>query len=72
MSTEPVAPTARVGALDEATWRTRARAHAERVDTFIRPHLERRDAQVKHPVHDFLFTYSVSYTHLTLPTIYSV
>jgi hypothetical protein len=57
VSTEPVAPTARVGALDETTWRTRARAHAERVDTFIRPHLERRDAQVKHPVHDFLFTY---------------
>ncbi|WP_134739377.1 3-methyladenine DNA glycosylase [Nocardioides sp. 503] len=43
--------------LDEATWRARAAAHAERVDAFVRPHLERRGASVKHPVHDFLFTY---------------
>ncbi|WP_193612353.1 3-methyladenine DNA glycosylase [Nocardioides lijunqiniae] len=43
--------------LDEATWRARAVAHAERVDAFVRPHLERRGASVKHPVHDFLFTY---------------
>lgn len=57
MSTEPVAPTARVGALAEATWRARALSHAQRVDAFVRPHLERRDARVKHPVHDFLFTY---------------
>ena len=46
--------------LDEATWRARATAHAERVDKLVRPHLERRDAHVKHPVHDFLFTY---YSH---------
>ncbi|MCW2853552.1 MAG: 3-methyladenine glycosylase, partial [Nocardioides sp.] len=43
--------------LDEATWRARAAAHAERVEAFVRPHLERRGASVKHPVHDFLFTY---------------
>jgi hypothetical protein len=43
--------------LDEATWTARAAAHAARVDTFIEPHLTRRAEQVKHPVHDFLFTY---------------
>ena len=43
--------------LDEATWRERAEAHAARVDALVAPHLERRDAHVKHPVHDFLFTY---------------
>lgn len=43
--------------LDEPTWRARAAAHAARVDALVAPHLERRGAQVKHPVHDFLFTY---------------
>ena len=43
--------------LDEATWRARAAAHAARVDAFVAPHLARRGAAVKHPVHDFLFTY---------------
>ena len=43
--------------LAEAAWRARAAAHAARVDAFVRPHLERRDTQVKHPVHDFLFIY---------------
>ena len=43
--------------LDELTWRARARAHARRVDPFIEPHLARRREGVKHPVHDFLFTY---------------
>jgi hypothetical protein len=43
--------------LDEPAWRARAAAHEARVDTFVRPHLERRGARVKHPVHDFLFTY---------------
>lgn len=43
--------------LDEPTWRARAAAHAERVDPFIEPHLARREARTKHPVHDFLFTY---------------
>ena len=43
--------------LDESTWRARAAAHAERVDAFVAPHLARRGAAVKHPVHDFLFSY---------------
>ena len=43
--------------LDETTWRARAAAHAARVDGFVSPHLARREAGVKHPVHDFLFTY---------------
>ncbi|KRF15778.1 hypothetical protein [Nocardioides sp. Soil796] len=43
--------------LDETTWRARANAHAERVDAYIEPHLARRGSSVKHPVHDFLFTY---------------
>ena len=32
-------------------------AHAARVDRYLAPHLERREAKVKHPVFDFLFTY---------------
>lgn len=43
--------------LERADWRARAEAHAARVDAFVRPHLERRETGVKHPVHDFLFTY---------------
>jgi hypothetical protein len=43
--------------LDEPTWRARAAAHADRVDQFVQPHLARRHDGVKHPVHDFLFTY---------------
>ncbi len=43
--------------LDEVTWRARAEAHAARVDAFVAPHLARRGSAVKHPVHDFLFTY---------------
>lgn len=50
-------PTVTTPLLDEATWRASAAAHAARVDAFTGPHLARRDAQVKHPVHDFLFTY---------------
>jgi hypothetical protein len=46
-----------VEVLDEPTWRARAAAHRARVDTFIEPHLARRRAGAKHPVHDFLFTY---------------
>jgi hypothetical protein len=38
-------------------WERRAAAHARRVDAYIEPHLERRRDRVKHPVHDFLFTY---------------
>jgi len=43
--------------LAEATWRSRAAAHEARVDAFVAPHLARRAERVKHPVHDFLFTY---------------
>ena len=46
--------------LDEPTWRGRAALHAARVDAFLEPHLARRGAGVRHPVHDFLFTY---YSH---------
>ncbi|WP_182526141.1 3-methyladenine DNA glycosylase [Nocardioides dongkuii] len=43
--------------LDAETWQACATAHAERVDAFVAPHLARRETGVKHPVHDFLFTY---------------
>ena len=43
--------------LPAAQWRALAEAHAARVDAFVEPHLARRADQVKHPVHDFLFTY---------------
>ncbi len=43
--------------LDASEWRPLAEAHAARVDAFVAPHLARRAEQVKHPVHDFLFTY---------------
>ncbi|MDQ4053674.1 MAG: 3-methyladenine DNA glycosylase [Actinomycetota bacterium] len=46
--------------LEEATWRARAEDHRARVDAFVSPHLARREAGLKHPVHDFLFTY---YSH---------
>jgi hypothetical protein len=38
-------------------WRAQADAHAARIDRYIGPHLARRQAHVKHPVFDFLFTY---------------
>ncbi|MDR7253507.1 hypothetical protein J2X46_002497 [Nocardioides sp. BE266] len=43
--------------LSPAEWRPLADAHAARVDALVEPHLARRAGQVKHPVHDFLFTY---------------
>ncbi|KRE94749.1 3-methyladenine DNA glycosylase [Nocardioides sp. Soil774] len=46
--------------LSAAEWRPLAEAHAARVDALVEPHLARRSEQVKHPVHDFLFTY---YSH---------
>jgi hypothetical protein len=49
-----------VEVLEREEWRPRATAHAHRVDAFVEPHLARRRARVKHPVHDFLFTY---YSH---------
>ncbi|HEX2894222.1 MAG TPA: 3-methyladenine DNA glycosylase [Marmoricola sp.] len=44
-------------ALARDEWQPRAAAHAERVDTWVQPHLERRRAGTAHPVHDFLFSY---------------
>jgi hypothetical protein len=38
-------------------WLSRAAAHAERVDVWVQPHLERRRRGLAHPVHDFLFDY---------------
>lgn len=43
--------------LTRETWEARAAAHASRVDTWVQPHLERRREGIKHPVHDFAFTY---------------
>ncbi len=43
--------------LPAVDWRPLADAHAARVDEFLEPHLARRAERVKHPVHDFLFTY---------------
>ena len=50
-------PVTTYAVLDEPTWRARTAAHETRVDAFVRPHLARRGAREKHPVHDFLFTY---------------
>jgi hypothetical protein len=46
-----------VETLSRAAWQTRAAAHVERVDEWVSPHLSRRREGIKHPVHDFLFTY---------------
>lgn len=46
--------------LEREAWWARAAAHATRIDAFVAPHLARRGSRVKHPVHDFLFTY---YSH---------
>ncbi len=46
-----------VEVLEREEWQARAASHAARVDAYVTPHLERREARVKHPVHDFLFTY---------------
>ncbi len=46
--------------LERTEWEERAAAHEARIDAFVAPHLARREARVKHPVHDFLFTY---YSH---------
>jgi hypothetical protein len=43
--------------LGREQWRVLSEAHAARVDAFVAPHLARREAREKHPVHDFLFTY---------------
>ncbi|SCL21106.1 hypothetical protein GA0070624_2226 [Micromonospora rhizosphaerae] len=47
-------------ALDVADWQARRRAHEERVDAWLAPHLARRRTGATHPVEDFLFSY---YSH---------
>ncbi|MGW0217974.1 3-methyladenine DNA glycosylase, partial [Micromonospora chokoriensis] len=46
--------------LDAAEWQARRRAHEERMDVWLTPHLARRRRGEPHPVADFLFTY---YSH---------
>lgn len=43
--------------LTRSQWTERARAHEERVNVRVLPHLERRRRGEAHPVHDFMFTY---------------
>jgi hypothetical protein len=43
--------------LDREQWTARADAYAERVDTFVAPHVKRARAGEAHPVWDFLFSY---------------
>ena len=43
--------------MERAAWEACAAAHAARIDAYVAPHLSRRESRVKHPVHDFLFTY---------------
>src|ERR1700759_2994279 len=45
------------GAPGGAPGRARAAAHGARVDPLVGDPLARRQAGLKHPVHDFLFTY---------------
>ncbi|WP_144120488.1 3-methyladenine DNA glycosylase [Catellatospora sichuanensis] len=49
--------TAAIEVLDPDVWRARRQAHEELVDGWLAHHLARRRDGVKHPVHDFLFTY---------------
>ncbi|MBA3232812.1 MAG: 3-methyladenine DNA glycosylase [Propionibacteriales bacterium] len=46
--------------LCEPQWRARRKAHATRVDAWVKPYLDRRGRGISHPVDDFLFTY---YSH---------
>ncbi|MCL2535919.1 MAG: 3-methyladenine DNA glycosylase [Nocardiaceae bacterium] len=43
--------------LPEEVWTARRDRHRDAVAALVGPHLERQAAGVKHPVHDFLFTY---------------
>jgi hypothetical protein len=43
--------------MDPEQWTARAEAYAERVDTFVAPHIKRARAGEVHPVWDFLFRY---------------
>ena len=43
--------------LARGNWTIRAARHRERLAPYVEPHLARRRDGVRHPVHDFLFTY---------------
>lgn len=43
--------------LPHSEWSIDASAHRERLLPHVAPHLERRHSGIKHPIHDFLFTY---------------
>lgn len=43
--------------LSRQEWEARAASHRARLAAYVDPHLARREARVRHPVHDFLFTY---------------
>ena len=53
----PTTAPAAVRVLTEDEWLPCAQEHADRVDRYAVPFLERRHAGRKHPVEDFLFTY---------------
>ncbi|CAI9418904.1 3-methyladenine DNA glycosylase [Nocardioides sp. T2.26MG-1] len=46
--------------LSRKEWEQQAAAHGDRLLPYVGPHLQRRRSGVRHPVHDFLFTY---YSH---------
>ena len=54
---ETLEPTILDEVLPPEVWRSRVRAHEERLAPFLDAHLSRRQERVKHPVHDFLFVY---------------
>ena len=57
-STRGARPNGERGTTDERAARpTRRLAHRARLAPYVEPHLARRRAGEKHPVHDFLFTY---------------
>ncbi len=43
--------------LTEQEWRAATQQHRQRLAPYLDPHLARRADRIKHPVHDFLFTY---------------
>lgn len=43
--------------LSRSQWEARAEAHRDRLLPYVAPHLARREARLKHPVHDFMFDY---------------
>ncbi|WP_232677934.1 3-methyladenine DNA glycosylase [Nocardioides sp. R-C-SC26] len=45
------------GEVERDVWTRRAALHVARLEPYVAPHLRRRDEGIKHPVHDFLFTY---------------